>query len=168
MKTFQFKFLDQTASVQNYMDFYLKNKATDCILYSEDGSKFKIHKELFGQTDFLRVYNKELMQLFWRWKVQMNAKLKTMSEIGCRWLIFICEVSCIFVFEAQKSAYVNWNASRGLPWMEVSLGRCRSNSTILIGKWSSMYREDHQWCDFSALLEISRFSGLEFDRFFTC
>ena len=54
MKTFQFKFLDQTASVQNYMDFYLKNKATDCILYSEDGSKFKIHKELFGQTDFLR------------------------------------------------------------------------------------------------------------------
>ena len=58
MKTHQFKFSDQTASFENYMDFYLKNKSTDCILYSEDGSKFKAHKELFGQTDFLRVYNK--------------------------------------------------------------------------------------------------------------
>ena len=54
MKTYQFKFGDQTASLENYMDFYLKNKSRDCILYSEDGSKFKVHKELFGQTDFLR------------------------------------------------------------------------------------------------------------------
>ena len=54
MKTHQFKFSDQTASFENYMDFYLKNKSTDCILYSEDCSKFKVHKELFGQTNFLR------------------------------------------------------------------------------------------------------------------
>ena len=54
MKTFQFKFGAQTASFENYLDFYLKNKSTDCILYSEDGSKFMVHKELFGQTDFLR------------------------------------------------------------------------------------------------------------------
>ena len=54
MKTHQFKFSDQTASFETYLDFYLKNKSTDCILYSNDGSKFKVHKELLGQTDFLR------------------------------------------------------------------------------------------------------------------
>ena len=50
----QFTFRDQIVSFEDYMDTYLKNKSTDCILYSEDGSKFKVHKELFGQTDFLR------------------------------------------------------------------------------------------------------------------
>ena len=54
MKTHQFKFSDQTASFETYLDFYLKKKSTDCILYSNDGSKFRVHKELFGQTDFLR------------------------------------------------------------------------------------------------------------------
>ena len=54
MKTFQFKFSDQIASFGNYLDFYLKKKPTDCILYSEDGSRFGVHKELFGKTDFLR------------------------------------------------------------------------------------------------------------------
>ena len=42
------------ASFENYLEFYLKNNSGDCILFSEDGSKFKVHKELFGQTDFLR------------------------------------------------------------------------------------------------------------------
>ena len=54
MKTHQFKFSDQTASFETYLDFYLKNKSTDCVLYSKDGGKFKVHKELFGQNDFLR------------------------------------------------------------------------------------------------------------------
>ena len=54
MKTLQFKFSDQSASFESYFEVYLKNKSTDCILYSEDGSKFRAHKELFGQTDFLR------------------------------------------------------------------------------------------------------------------
>jgi len=54
MKTHQFKFSDQTASFEAYLDLYLKNKSTDCILYSKDGSKLRVHKELFGQTDFLR------------------------------------------------------------------------------------------------------------------
>ena len=54
METIQFKFNDQCASFENYLDFYLKNKSRDCILFSEDGSKYKVHKELFGQTDFLR------------------------------------------------------------------------------------------------------------------
>ena len=51
---FQFTFKSQIASFEDYMDTYLKNKSRDCILYSEDGSKFKVHKEMFGQTDFLR------------------------------------------------------------------------------------------------------------------
>ena len=54
MKTLQFKFSDQIALFEAYLDSYLKNKSRDCILYSEDGSKFKVHKEIFGQTDFLR------------------------------------------------------------------------------------------------------------------
>ena len=54
METLQFKFRDQIESFENHFDLYLENKSTDCILYSEDGSKFKVHKEMFGQTDFLR------------------------------------------------------------------------------------------------------------------
>ena len=54
MNTLQLKFSDQTDSFESYLDFYLKNKSSDCILFSEDGNKFKVHKELFGQTDFLR------------------------------------------------------------------------------------------------------------------
>mgnify|MGYP001317327713 FL=1 len=50
----QFTFKYQIVSFEDYMDTYLKNKSRDCILYSEDGSKFKVHKELFGQTQFLR------------------------------------------------------------------------------------------------------------------
>jgi hypothetical protein len=54
MKTHQFKFSDQTASFETSLDFYLKKKSRDCVLYSEDGGKFRVHKEVFGQTDFLR------------------------------------------------------------------------------------------------------------------
>ena len=54
MNTFRFKFSDQIASFENYLDLYLKDKSTDCILYSEDGGRFRVHKELFGQTDSLR------------------------------------------------------------------------------------------------------------------
>ena len=51
----QFTVKGQIASFEDYMDItYLKNKSRDCILYSEDGSKFKVHKELFGQTQFSR------------------------------------------------------------------------------------------------------------------
>ena len=50
----QFTFTDHIVSFENYIDLYLKNKSRDCILYSKDGSKFKVHKELFGQTQFLR------------------------------------------------------------------------------------------------------------------
>ena len=36
------------------MNTHFKRKASDCILYSQDGVKFNIHKELFCQTNFLR------------------------------------------------------------------------------------------------------------------
>ena len=54
MKMSQFTFKDQIASFEDSRDTYLKNKSTDCILYSEDGGEFKVHKEMFGQTTFLR------------------------------------------------------------------------------------------------------------------
>jgi hypothetical protein len=52
MSRLQFK--DQLTSIEENLDGYLKSKTTDCILYAEDGSKFKIHKEVLGQTYFLR------------------------------------------------------------------------------------------------------------------
>ena len=33
---------------------FFSNKETDCVLYSEDGIEFNIHKEILGQTDFMR------------------------------------------------------------------------------------------------------------------
>ena len=41
-------------AMKDFCAKYLKNKSTDCILYSNDGSEFKIQKELLGQTSFLR------------------------------------------------------------------------------------------------------------------
>jgi len=52
MSRLQFK--DQLTLIEENLDRYLKSKKTDCILYAEDGSKFKIHKEVLGQTYFLR------------------------------------------------------------------------------------------------------------------
>ena len=54
MKMSRLQFKDQLTSIEENLDRYLKNKTTDCILYAEDGSKFKIHKEVLGQTYFLR------------------------------------------------------------------------------------------------------------------
>ena len=51
---FQVTFQNHVTEIEDYLDIYLKNKSRDCILYSEDGGEFKIHKELFGQTNFLR------------------------------------------------------------------------------------------------------------------
>ena len=50
MKTHQFKFIDQIASFETYLDFYLKSKSRDCILYFADGSKIKVHKCLVKLT----------------------------------------------------------------------------------------------------------------------
>ena len=40
--------------ISDYSTTYFKNKRQDCILYSEDGAGFMIHKELLGQTEFMR------------------------------------------------------------------------------------------------------------------
>ena len=42
------------SNLENYFVTYLEDKSQDCILYSEDGSKFSVHKEVFSQTSFLR------------------------------------------------------------------------------------------------------------------
>ena len=33
---------------------FLNNKETDCILYSEDGHEFRVHKEILSQTETMR------------------------------------------------------------------------------------------------------------------
>ena len=45
--------------MKDFMEPYLKNKTPDCILYSEEGTEFKTHKELLGQTRFMRKLLKE-------------------------------------------------------------------------------------------------------------
>ena len=54
METLQFNKKDQITVIGDSLDNYLKDKSTDCVLYAKDGSKFKIHRELFCQTDFQR------------------------------------------------------------------------------------------------------------------
>ena len=54
MDSLKFTFDNQVTAFEDYLDKYLKRKPPDCILYSEDGTEFQIHKELLGQTDFLR------------------------------------------------------------------------------------------------------------------
>ena len=46
--------VDHFSAIRDYMETYFKNKPEDCILYSEDGTDFKIYKELVSQTVFLR------------------------------------------------------------------------------------------------------------------
>ena len=49
------KLVDETHFAKNnHMESLFSNKETDCILYSEDGIEFNIHKEILGQTNFLR------------------------------------------------------------------------------------------------------------------
>ena len=38
----------------DHMDLFFKNKETDCVLYSKEGGKLNVHKEVLAQTDFLR------------------------------------------------------------------------------------------------------------------
>ena len=38
----------------NGIELFLKNKESDCILYSTEGVKFNIHKEILYQTKFLQ------------------------------------------------------------------------------------------------------------------
>ena len=49
----KFKY-DHSSTIIDYMETYFKKKPKDCILYSEDGTGFDIHKELLGQTEFMR------------------------------------------------------------------------------------------------------------------
>ena len=49
-KMFLLKNNQHSDSINDFMESYFKNKPPDCILYSEDGIEFEIHKELFGQT----------------------------------------------------------------------------------------------------------------------
>ena len=54
MDVFHITFKHQNNTIEQYLETYLKNKSPDCILHSQDGGAFKIHKELLSQTNFLR------------------------------------------------------------------------------------------------------------------
>ena len=47
-------FHDQSWTIEKHLDDQLKNKPPDCILYSQNGRYFEIHKDIFSQTNFLR------------------------------------------------------------------------------------------------------------------
>jgi hypothetical protein len=40
--------------LEDYQELFFTKKMPDCILFSEEGTKFEIHKELLSQTQFLR------------------------------------------------------------------------------------------------------------------
>ena len=54
MEHFTLKNKDYVVTIDDYLGLYLKDKPSDCILYSLDGGGFKIHKDILGQTYFLR------------------------------------------------------------------------------------------------------------------
>ena len=39
---------------ESFTESFLKHREADCILYSEEGTRFNIHKEIFYQTKFMR------------------------------------------------------------------------------------------------------------------
>ena len=39
---------------KDFVASYFKTKSTNCIIYSEDGDEFKIHKEVLSQTKVMR------------------------------------------------------------------------------------------------------------------
>ena len=45
---------EQNFNHQDFIDFLTKNKDTDCILFSQEGTKFTIHKEVLIQTKLMR------------------------------------------------------------------------------------------------------------------
>ena len=49
-----FVFKNFLSNFEMNMDEYLTAKHPDCNLYSEDGTKFQVHKEIFSQTRFMR------------------------------------------------------------------------------------------------------------------
>ena len=40
--------------LEDYQELFFTKKIPDCVLFSEEGTKFEIHKELLSQTQFLR------------------------------------------------------------------------------------------------------------------
>ena len=56
MKMVIFTSNNENLSKKDFMESFFNGKETDCILYSEEGIEFKIHKEILCQTKFMR-YN---------------------------------------------------------------------------------------------------------------
>lgn len=54
LDTFTVIKINHITAIENTLDSYFKKKQKDCILYSQDGAEIKIHKEVFGQTQFMR------------------------------------------------------------------------------------------------------------------
>ena len=38
----------------DHMETFFRNKETDCVIFSEEGINFNIHKEILSQTEFMR------------------------------------------------------------------------------------------------------------------
>ena len=97
----KFKF-DHFSAILDYKETYFKNKPEDCILYSKDGTDFKIHKEVPGQTSFLR-------KVVFTAKSQCCGKIEiicpcTKEELA-RLVHFLYhgEIQCDNVFDSIKS-----------------------------------------------------------------
>ena len=49
------RLVDETHFAQSdHMETFFRNKETDCVIFSEEGMNFNVHKEILSQTEFMR------------------------------------------------------------------------------------------------------------------
>ena len=88
-----------TTGINDYSKTYFKNKSEDCILYSEDGTEFKIHKELFVQTKFMREILKSAQNHCCA-KIEMICPCSTQELEKIVHFLYHGEIQCEDVFES--------------------------------------------------------------------
>ena len=92
---------NQSSTIGKYLDFYLKKKSPDCILYSNDGFEFQTHKELFGQTSFMRELLKSanccgVIEIFFPFSQEELSKMIEFMNYGKLYCGNEIEVSKVF------------------------------------------------------------------------
>ena len=88
-----------TNGISDYSKTYFKKKSEDCILYSEDGTEFKIHKELFVQTKFMREILKSATNHCCA-KIEMICPCSTEELEKIVHFLYHGEIQCEDVFES--------------------------------------------------------------------
>ena len=104
---------NNTSEIIDYSKTYFKTKPRDCILYSKDNAEFKIHKELLGQTEFMREMLKNSKD-YYNDKIEILCPC-TMEELKkVVHFLYFGEIECEDVFDSFK-VQENLNKIFGFP-----------------------------------------------------